>query len=400
MRVAIIGGKLQGVEAAYLARKAGWNTLLIDKRENTPASGLCDETIQADMCHPAVIKALLEQVDFILPALENREALAALKKLERELSVPILFDFAANSLSCSKSLSHELFAKLGLDMPLPYPECGFPLLVKPDSGSGSRGVTVLHDEADCLRFFGQAEMAETWIGQQYVSGPSYSLEVIGKDGQYITPQITEIHMDEGYDCKAVTAPARIGKALSEELRQITLLLAQALDLKGIMDVEVIAQDNRLYLLEIDARLPSQTPITVYWSTGMNMLEIMAQFCRPGNRFFPENTASKRWVQLEHIRVDAGVMTLAGEHLMASAGPLHIEKNFFGVREAITDYAPGKTRWCATLIHTGSSEDELQARRMIGLAAIKAGCVIDAVVDSQPIIHQKQRVSCHDAVEVC
>nr|WP_321469004.1 3-methylornithine--L-lysine ligase PylC [uncultured Desulfobulbus sp.] len=400
MRVAIIGGKLQGVEAAYLARKAGWKTLLIDKKVETPASGLCDETVQADICQPAVVKPLLDQVDLVLPALENREALAALKRLQGELSCPIVFDFAANALSCSKSQSYDLFAKLGLDMPRPYPECGFPLLVKPDSGSGSRGVTILHDEADYLQFFRQAERSESWIGQQYLKGPSYSLEVIGKDGQYVTPQVTEIHMDQGYDCKAVTAPAQISEELAEELRQISVLLAQSLDLNGIMDVEVIAQDDKLYLLEIDARLPSQTPITVYWSTNMNMLEVMAQLCRPGTRFLPEAVATKRRVRLEHIRVNAGVMTLAGEHLMGSSGPLHIKKNFFGVREAITDYAPGKEQWCATLIHIGASEEELQARRMIALAAIKAGCGIEQVIDSKPVVNLYQGVPCHDAVEVC
>jgi len=42
MRVAIIGGRLQGLEAVYLAKKAGWQTLLVDKEAAVPAAGLCD----------------------------------------------------------------------------------------------------------------------------------------------------------------------------------------------------------------------------------------------------------------------------------------------------------------------------------------------------------------------
>jgi len=401
MRVAIIGGKLQGVEAAYLARKAGWETLLIDKKVETPASGLCDKIIQADICQPAVVLPLLAQVDLVIPALENREALAAIKKMEKELHCPVAFDFSANSLSCSKSQSHALFAKLGLDMPQPFPECGFPLLVKPDSASGSRGVTVLHDEGEFLRFFGKnGQTLESWIGQQFISGPSYSLEVIGKDGHYVTPQVTEIHMDQGYDCKAVTAPAQIDKPLAEKLRQVSLELARALDLRGIMDVEVIAQDDTLYLLEIDARLPSQTPITVYWSNGTNMLEKLAQVYRPEPCFLPEPTLAERWVRLEHIQVDSGVLTLAGEHLMAGSDPLHIAENFFGAHEALTDYQPGKESWRATLIHTGATPEELQTGRMIVLAAIQAGCNIEQVVDSKPVTTLPKREMCHDTVEVC
>jgi heterodisulfide reductase subunit A-like polyferredoxin len=37
MLVAVVGGNLQGVEATYLARKAGWEVILIDKNSNAPA---------------------------------------------------------------------------------------------------------------------------------------------------------------------------------------------------------------------------------------------------------------------------------------------------------------------------------------------------------------------------
>ena len=40
MRLAIVGGKLQGTEAAYLGLKAGYEVVLIDRRSDVPASGL------------------------------------------------------------------------------------------------------------------------------------------------------------------------------------------------------------------------------------------------------------------------------------------------------------------------------------------------------------------------
>ncbi len=400
MRVAIIGGKLQGVEAAYLAKKAGWTTLLIDRKAAPPAAGLCDETVQVDVCEGDTVKALLARMDLVIPALEDGEALDALQQLGKELDCPIAFDFPANTLSRSKNRSHALFQQLGLGIPRPYPHCGFPLLVKPDGASGSHGVAILADEEECVRFFGKRSIAAGWVGQQFVSGPSYSLEVIGRDGNYTTPQITEIHVDEGYDCKAVTAPVQISKTLAEELRRISVRIAEALDLSGIMDVEVIVQEGRLYLLEIDARLPSQTPIAVYWSSGANMLEILAELYRPKIISSPERPEKEAWVRLEHIRVDSGVLTLAGEHLMADAGPLHIRENFYESREAVTDYKPGKKRWCATLIHTGATFVEMEARRMIALAAIKAGCGIERVIDSEPVENAFQGEARHDALEIC
>ena len=49
MIVAIAGGNLQGVEAVYLAKKAGWYTIVLDKQPHPPASGLCDQFIQIDL---------------------------------------------------------------------------------------------------------------------------------------------------------------------------------------------------------------------------------------------------------------------------------------------------------------------------------------------------------------
>ncbi|MCP4451790.1 MAG: 3-methylornithine--L-lysine ligase PylC, partial [Planctomycetes bacterium] len=45
MLSAIIGGNLQGVEATYLAKKAGWEVLLIDKNAQAPASLMCDRFV-------------------------------------------------------------------------------------------------------------------------------------------------------------------------------------------------------------------------------------------------------------------------------------------------------------------------------------------------------------------
>ena len=49
MRVAIVGGKLQGVEAAYLAKKAGWEVVLVDRKSWVPAAGLCDSFYSLDV---------------------------------------------------------------------------------------------------------------------------------------------------------------------------------------------------------------------------------------------------------------------------------------------------------------------------------------------------------------
>ena len=49
MRLAVIGGKLQGTEAGYLAAKAGYETVLVDRKPAPPAAGLVDATSVSDV---------------------------------------------------------------------------------------------------------------------------------------------------------------------------------------------------------------------------------------------------------------------------------------------------------------------------------------------------------------
>ena len=64
MRVAIVGGKLQGIEAAFLAHEAGWEVVLIDKKPNVPASGLCQSFYQYDVTEESLsLLQALQEVD-------------------------------------------------------------------------------------------------------------------------------------------------------------------------------------------------------------------------------------------------------------------------------------------------------------------------------------------------
>ena len=71
MRVAIIGGRLQGVEAAYLAAEAGYYSVVVDRDGNAPASGLCDSFIRGDARERDVLENAFKNIDVIVPAIEN-----------------------------------------------------------------------------------------------------------------------------------------------------------------------------------------------------------------------------------------------------------------------------------------------------------------------------------------
>ncbi|MGD8524176.1 MAG: hypothetical protein PVF56_23700, partial [Desulfobacterales bacterium] len=91
MLIAIVGGNLQGVEATYLAHKAGWEVLVIDRSPVVPAKGFCDQFLQLDVVREKNLDRALKGVDLVMPALENDEALGHLAKLTRNSDLPFAF---------------------------------------------------------------------------------------------------------------------------------------------------------------------------------------------------------------------------------------------------------------------------------------------------------------------
>jgi pyrrolysine biosynthesis protein PylC len=393
MKIAVLGGRLQGVEIAYLAAKAGWQVVGVDRDATVPAAGLCDAFHTFDLMDSEQLVTVLRQVDFVVPALEDKEVLDHIADCAERVGVRIAYDREAYLLSSSKLRSDGFFALLGVPAPKPWPFCGFPLTVKPSDESGSKDVRYIHNACQYEQWLAGVAQPEKWVKQEYLSGPSYSIEVVGAAGQYQTFQITELEMDAGFDCKRVTAPVHLPDALASALSDTALTLAGALQLNGIMDVEVILHQGQLKVLEIDARFPSQTPTAVYHASGVNLVEVLWQDGDPYRQTGAVQTAIEGkggGVIYEHILVEDGCLSVCGEHIMAHAGPLSLCQDFFGAQEALTNYRPGRSNWVATLIMQGKDLHEARIFRDTVMNNIRQSCNITCYSDPIPSLAPKQR----------
>lgn len=371
MLIAVIGGKLQGVEAVYLAKKAGFETLVIDRKADAPATGLCDRFLEFEFSLEHPVPQNCPEVDLILPALEDMEALTAVKVWAEMKNIPLAFDLDAYTLSTSKLKSDLLFRKMKLPAPAAWPECSFPVVVKPDESSGSQGVEIVKDSKALSAKFPDLQKPDNMVIQEYLEGLSYSIEVMGRPGRYQALQVTDLGMDKDYDCNRITAPTKLSSHHIRQFEEMAVAIAEEIHLNGLMDVEVVLNDNQLKILEIDARIPSQTPMTVYWSTGINMVKMLADL------FLKEKTPkielksdqesgqepdkkSEQFSLVEHVQVSGSKIEVLGEHIMSGQGPLAMHRDFFGAKEAITSFSKGKKQWVATLIFSAESRDEVNA----------------------------------------
>ena len=369
MRLGIVGGRLQGTEAVYLADEAGYVPVLVDRRPGTPASGLAAESYVFDVvADPGRTRAVFGSCDAVLPACEDPETLRFLDGRLRRWGVPLLFHLPSYETSRSKVRSDRLITMLDLPRPRPWPDCGLPAVVKPSESSGSEAVSVVWSEEELRAAVAALERnGHTPVVQEFVAGPSLSLEVVATRGKVFPLLPTGLEFDLGYDCRRVTAPAEAAPAVLAALDEAGRRLAHGLGLEGLMDVEVMLRGLEPKVIEIDARLPSQTPTAVYHCCGVNMVQVLVELMVEGREPQPDLTP-RAGVVYQHVRVADGAIEVVGEHVMTEARPLARRPGFFGASDALTDHVDGAAEWVATLIFRGS---DLPAARSAAAGTVSA-----------------------------
>jgi len=356
-RLGLVGGLLQGIEAAYLAREANYNVTVIDRNPEAPALALAHQAYVFDIQEePDRFRRLLSDMDAILPTTEESGTLNFLAVTCQEAGVPFLHDTAAYAVSSSKIRSDSFFTNHGIPVLKKWPHCHFPVIVKPSGSSGSHGVRVVLDRGtlDAVLHELSAQYGETVV-EAYHHGPSLSLEVIARQGTGVGYLVTELEFDHKLDCKRVYAPSRLSHGLNERFKIICLDIARHLKLNGLMDVEIIVdpKTEEFFVLEIDARFPSQTPMAVYHASGVNLLDEWVKIHVQGQ---PLQTPAARpgcaW--LEHLSIIGSHVEVIGETRLLPWSGLRVWPNgsFFGATIALTDYQEGKAAFKSTLIFDG------------------------------------------------
>jgi pyrrolysine biosynthesis protein PylC len=96
------------------------------------------------------------------------------------------------------------------------------------------------------------------------------------------------------------------------------------------------------------------------------------------------------VVYEHIKVTANGLEIAGEHLMSGTDALHIQENFFGADEAITNYRPRRQEWVATLIISEETRKMAWQRRNNVISDIRQHFELEVYQDLAPMVDIKEK----------
>ena len=253
----------EGVEV-YAADMDGWASglyLVPAERRRIVPPGRSPEFVDELIAKCAVdaIDVLFSTVDVELPPLaRRREELGAVLAAPSLDTLETCLDKFALAVRCSPLLRTPTTHLVG---PAALAEnWSFPIIVKPRSGAGSRGVRLVHSRAD-LEALGDDP---SLIAQEHLPGEEYSVDVIANRDGHVMAAVprTRTRVDSGVSIAGRTVR-------DAGLESTAAAVAAAIGLTGVANVQLRRDTaGTPALLEVNPRFPGAMPLTI--ASGVDM----------------------------------------------------------------------------------------------------------------------------------
>ena len=176
-----------------------------------------------------------------------------------------------------------------LDLAADFESWTYPVIVKPRTGSGSRGISLVESSQALARLGASAD----FIIQEYLPGEEYSVDVLADATGHVVASVPRVR--ERVDSGVSVA----GRTLHDgELERLGAAVVTATGLTYIANVRFRRDAaGRPALLEVNPRVPGTLPLTV--ASGVDMPQMALDSLRgrplPGHADF-RDTAMVRYLQ--------------------------------------------------------------------------------------------------------
>ena len=176
-------------------------------------------------------------------------------------------------------------------------DIGYPLVVRPSYVLGGRAMEIVHQRADLERYMREAVKVSNDSPVLLDRFLNDALEVDVDavcDGQSvliggIMEHIEQAGVHSG-DSACSLPPFSLSAALQAELKRQTVLMAKALRVVGLMNVQFAIQEDRVYVLEVNPRASRTVPF-VSKATGVPLAKVAAR-CMVGKSLADQGRAEE------------------------------------------------------------------------------------------------------------
>jgi carbamoyl-phosphate synthase large subunit len=143
-------------------------------------------------------------------------------------------------------------------------EIGYPVLVRPSYVLGGRGMEIAYGPEDLERYFRSALEAGTGrvLVDKYLRGKEVEVDAVSDGSETLVAGIMEhieragVHSGDSY---AVYPAQNLLAAERDEIVALTRRIAQALPVKGLLNIQFIVENGRVWVLEVNPRASRTVP---------------------------------------------------------------------------------------------------------------------------------------------
>lgn len=273
-------------------------------------------------CKNNDIQAIISLFDIDLPILSNNKKLFKENNIQVIVSDPDVIDICNDKIKTAKFLKENNIntpktykSVESVELALNNEEIQFPLILKPRWGMGSIGVLeannfeefyVLYRKTlntinkSYLKYESKPKLDESIIIQEKLQGQEYGLDVINDlHGNYQTTIVKKKYaMRSGETDAAITVN-------NPELKKLGKKISNLLNHIGNLDVDVFLDDDKAYVLEINARFGGGYPFS--HMAGVNLPLAIVKWL--SNEKISDETLTEKYNVLAHKDIN---MTILGD----------------------------------------------------------------------------------------
>ena len=285
------------VHAATALRKDGFETIMVNCNPETVSTDY--DTSDRLYFEPLTLEDVLEIVHIEKPVgmivqYGGQTPLKLARALEAN-GVPIIGTSPESiDIAEDRERFQKLLNKLGLRQPpnrtartegqaiALAAEIGYPLVVRPSYVLGGRAMEIVHEQADLERYMREAVKVSNdspvLLDHFLNDATEVDVDCIADGVDVFVGGVME-HIEQAGvhsgDSACSLPPYSLSAEIVEEIRRQTALMAKALNVKGLMNVQFAIQDNEVYVLEVNPRASRTVPF-VSKATGLQMAKLAAR----------------------------------------------------------------------------------------------------------------------------
>jgi carbamoyl-phosphate synthase large subunit len=289
------------VHAAMAMREDGYETIMVNCNPETVSTDY--DTSDRLYFEPLTLEDVLEVVNVEKPVgvivqYGGQTPLKLARDLEAN-GVPIIGTSpdmidAAEDRERFQKLLHELglkqppnrTARNEADALALAQEIGYPLVVRPSYVLGGRAMEIVHQQSDLERYMREAVKVSNdspvLLDRFLNDACEVDVDALSDGDEVIIGGVME-HIEQAGvhsgDSACSLPPYSLTKEVTDELRRQTKLMAKALNVCGLMNVQFAIQNDTVYVLEVNPRASRTVPF-VSKATGLQLAKIAAR-CMAG-----------------------------------------------------------------------------------------------------------------------